>query len=216
MELFYGLSDFISYSFLVIIAVLFSSIVIWEILKALLGGKLHGLSPIIIVLAIPGVVLHETAHYLFCIASGVEVKDSKLYTFRTSGVLGYVAHEQVDSFIASIFISLGPIILNGFVVSLILYFLPNLHEGIKYYLVFALVLGAEPSTTDLRNMFSPFNVDRNRSCFELFAIFISFIPAWFIATWNVYSVYEINWFLFEISYFISLVFLVGCYAARQI
>ena len=164
----------------------------------------------------PGVMLHEAAHYIFCVATGVTVREVKFFTMSTPGALGYVSHDEVESFLASILIALGPIILNGFVVSLILYFLPNLHEAIKYYLIFAFTIGARPSNADLKNMFLPFSINRNRCFYELFAIIISFVPAWFIATWNVYSVYEINWFLFELSYFIFLGFLAGCYTIRQV
>ncbi|MHA1386217.1 MAG: hypothetical protein ACTSR3_20885 [Candidatus Helarchaeota archaeon] len=207
MEIINTISDFIPYSFVIIIAVLFCSI----ISRLILGMKHFNLfNKYIEIICFPGIVMHEFSHYLFCKLGGCQVIETKLFVPNDPQALGYVAHEIPESFLTSLTISLGPIIINGFCVSTILYFLPNLNEFLKYYLIFALVLGAQPSIPDLKNIFIPFKINGNKAFYELFVIFISFIPACF-AIWNIHSVYEINWFLFSLIYFGTLIVFIGCY-----
>jgi len=66
-------------------------------------------------LVFPGVVLHESAHYLACLATGTKVLDFAPFSPRRSPdgrlVLGYVRHERRGFPIGAI-IGLAPILLN--------------------------------------------------------------------------------------------------------
>jgi hypothetical protein len=66
-------------------------------------------------LIFPGVVLHESAHYLACLATGTKVLDFAPFSPRRSPdgrlVLGYVRHERRGFPIGAI-IGLAPILLN--------------------------------------------------------------------------------------------------------
>ncbi len=77
------------------------------------GGALNRLG--FYLLIFPGVVLHESAHYLACLLTGTRVLRFAPFSPRTSGdgrlVLGYVRHER-RSFLIGAIIGLAPILLN--------------------------------------------------------------------------------------------------------
>ncbi|HEV8044590.1 MAG TPA: hypothetical protein VGP38_05375 [Rubrobacter sp.] len=66
-------------------------------------------------LVFPGVVLHESAHYLACLLTGTKVSRFAAFSPRTSAdgrlVLGYVRHER-RAFPIGAVIGLAPILLN--------------------------------------------------------------------------------------------------------
>ncbi len=220
MEIIQSISDFIPFGVTVIIAVVFASIVINSILKIEAFKRyVSYLGKFFLVICIPGIALHEFGHFIFCIITGTPVRKVKFFTFgdpEVPGAAGYVDCEEPESFLSSFLISVGPAIINGLFVGLILYYLPNLHEAIKYYLIFTLTFTALPSPPDLKTIFVPFNTNAKRSLFELMSLVIAFIPAWFAGSWNAYSVYEINWFYFISTYFMALILLIGCYKVATV
>jgi hypothetical protein len=56
----------------------------------------------------PGIVIHEFSHQLFCSLSGVRV--FKVKYFQLKNPAGYVEHAQPKNFIQAFFISVGPFI----------------------------------------------------------------------------------------------------------
>jgi hypothetical protein len=66
-------------------------------------------------LVLPGVVLHESAHYLACLLTGTKVSRFAAFSPRRSPdgrlVLGYVCHERRGFLIGAI-IGLAPVLLN--------------------------------------------------------------------------------------------------------
>jgi len=59
----------------------------------------------------PGVVVHELSHALFCVFSGVRVREMKLFGFgRTAG---YVVHDEPEKFYQSFLVSIGPLLVNS-------------------------------------------------------------------------------------------------------
>lgn len=135
----------------------------------------------------------------------------KFFTLSDPEAVGKVTSIHPEGLLSNILIGIGPILINGLVVSLLVYFLLYLYEGLAYYLIFALIVGALPSDVDLKNIFSCFQTNGSRAFFELVSLFTSTIPAWLVATWNVNSVYEINWLIFSIVYFMTLIGLIGFY-----
>ncbi|MHA1380237.1 MAG: hypothetical protein ACTSRG_17825 [Candidatus Helarchaeota archaeon] len=214
MDLFQSVSEFIPFSFTIVIAVLIASIIISFILKIEFFNRF---TVIVGVLCAPGIALHELGHLFFATLTGCPIDAVSLFHLGRNkygevvGVGGYVKGEFPDSFLANFLVSIGPVILNGIAVSLVIFFMSYLNETLAYYLIFAFTLGSQPSSRDISNIFSPFQKNPSKAWFELLSCFISLIPAWFVGTWNVYSVYEINWLLFIIVYFCSLVTLILCY-----
>jgi Putative zincin peptidase len=66
---------------------------------------------LIALLTFPGVIVHESAHFLFCRLRGVAVFD--VCFFQVGGnPAGYVVHEQSDSFTTTFLVSTGPFFVN--------------------------------------------------------------------------------------------------------
>jgi hypothetical protein len=87
-------------------------------LMALSGFGGGGIAPgrlVFLALVLPGVVLHESAHYLACLLTGTKVSRFAAFSPRRSAdgrlVLGYVCHERRGFLIRAI-IGLAPVLLN--------------------------------------------------------------------------------------------------------
>ena len=61
----------------------------------------------------PGVIIHELSHHLFCIIFRVEVIDVRYYNFRDSS--GYVWHERPKHLYQNVLISTAPFFLNSLI-----------------------------------------------------------------------------------------------------
>jgi len=64
----------------------------------------------------PGVVVHELAHALFCVFSGVKIYRIKLFSFGKTA--GFVMHDEPTKFYQSFLISIGPLLINSFLAML--------------------------------------------------------------------------------------------------
>ncbi|MDM8000139.1 MAG: DUF3267 domain-containing protein [Dehalococcoidia bacterium] len=74
---------------------------------------------LITVLTLPGVVVHELAHVLFCLLTATRVTRVRL--FRFGNPAGYVIHDRPSSAWKTILIGIGPFFVNtglGFVIAL--------------------------------------------------------------------------------------------------
>lgn len=100
-------------------------------------------------LTAPGVMVHELAHALFCLLSGVKIRKINLFRFQT--VAGYVVHDEPDGFVSSFLISFGPLIVNSY---LAMFFFAQIQpiygwwDLLWLYLGLAVALQAIPSTGD--------------------------------------------------------------------
>lgn len=47
-------------------------------------------------LILPGTIIHELSHYLACLATGVRVRQMRLFSPHTDGVVGWVVHDRAD------------------------------------------------------------------------------------------------------------------------
>jgi hypothetical protein len=79
----------------------------------------------------PGVVVHELGHKMFCDIFGVRVHKVRYFSFQSPP--GFVVHEQPDGFVKTFLITIGPFILNSLVAMLFAIF------SLQYSLWLALV-----------------------------------------------------------------------------
>ena len=109
----------------------------------------------------PGVIVHESAHMLFCRLRGVAVLD--VCFFRVGNPAGYVIHEEIEDFTTSFLVSVGPLILNS-VLCMVLCF-PSLvpvrvfgcGDLLSYLMIWlgvSIGMHAFPSTQDARNLWT--------------------------------------------------------------
>jgi hypothetical protein len=66
---------------------------------------------LIALITFPGVIVHESAHLLFCRLRRVAVLDACF--FRFGNPAGYVVHEIPPDFLSSFLISVGPFVVNS-------------------------------------------------------------------------------------------------------
>ena len=67
----------------------------------------------------PGVIIHELSHYIFCIIFSAKVIDVCYYNFKDSS--GYVLHEQPKHLYQNVLISTAPFLANSFIGGLVAY-----------------------------------------------------------------------------------------------
>ena len=67
----------------------------------------------------PGVIIHEFSHHLFCIIFGAKVINVCYYNFKDSS--GYVIHNRPKHLFQDILISTAPFFLNSFLGGLLAY-----------------------------------------------------------------------------------------------
>ena len=67
----------------------------------------------------PGVIIHELSHHLFCIIFNAEVIDFCYYNFKDSS--GYVLHDRPRHLYQEILISTAPFFINSFLGGLVAY-----------------------------------------------------------------------------------------------
>ena len=111
------------------------------------------------ILTFRGVMVHEMAHRFFCDVAGVRVL--KVCYFRVGNPAGYVLHETTDRLGAAFLITVGPLLVNTVVCSL-LTFTPVIAFSLKpesvhpvFYLLawvgMSVGMHAFPSNQDARN-----------------------------------------------------------------
>lgn len=112
------------------------------------------------ILGAPGVMVHELAHAFFCLFFGVKIYKINLFQFKR--VAGYVTHSEPRSFLASFFISFGPLLINsGLAIYLFTKIIPPYNFSNPYNLLYNLLwlylgivigLHAIPSTGDAESL----------------------------------------------------------------
>jgi hypothetical protein len=103
----------------------------------------------------PGVIVHESAHFLFCKLRGVAVFD--VCFLRVGNPAGYVVHERPQDFLSAFLISTGPFFINSLLCFIICFpvFLPlrvfGVEDPVSYILMWlglSIGMHAFPSTQD--------------------------------------------------------------------
>jgi hypothetical protein len=115
---------------------------------------------IISILTFPGIIVHESAHMLFCKLRKVAVFDACY--FRVGDPAGYVVHEHSENFTTTFLVSMGPFFVNSFLCLLIclpaalpIYF--EQEHPLSYFLMWlglSTGMHAIPSNQDASNVFS--------------------------------------------------------------
>jgi hypothetical protein len=114
---------------------------------------------IIAILTFPGVIVHESAHMLFCKIRGVPILD--VCFFRFGNPVGYVVHGKVDDFTTSFLVAVGPFIINSLLCFFICLpaFVPvrifGLTDPLSYFLLWlgiSIGMHAFPSMQDASNL----------------------------------------------------------------
>lgn len=124
-------------------------ITIWITANSMLN--LLAIFDILYILTFPGIIFHETSHYLMCRILGVRVREVKF--FKLGHVLGYVRHEEVESFTKNFLIIVAPFIGNSLIsvlcFSIILFFSPEFWISVfLFWLGMASAMHAAPSNPD--------------------------------------------------------------------
>ncbi|MHB8903776.1 MAG: DUF3267 domain-containing protein [Patescibacteria group bacterium] len=124
------------------------------------------LNYLLMILGAPGVIVHELAHAFFCLFFGIKIYKINLFQFKQ--VAGYVTHDEPISFLASFFISFGPLLVNS-VLAIYLFtkiippynslVISNLYNLLWLYLGIVIGLQAIPSTGDAESLLQ--NANRN-------------------------------------------------------
>jgi Putative zincin peptidase len=115
--------------------------------------------PLIALATFPGVIVHELAHQLFCRWFRVPVL--KVCYFRIGNPAGFVIHEPPTKTYQSLFISIGPFLINTVMGALIAFpaALPVIKFGtgdlLDYFLIWlgvSIAMHAIPSTGDAKSL----------------------------------------------------------------
>lgn len=113
---------------------------------------------VVSIVTFPGVIVHELAHQLFC--RWFKVPVFSVCYFRTQNPVGYVIHEPAEKAYQTLFISVGPFIINtllcfiiGFSAALQFKFdSANIIDYILMYLAISIGAHAFPSTGDASSL----------------------------------------------------------------
>jgi hypothetical protein len=117
--------------------------------------------PLIALATFPGVIVHELAHQLFCRWFRVPVL--KVCYFRAGNPAGFVIHEPPTKSYQSLFISIGPFLINTLLGALIAFpaALPVIQFGagdpLDYLLIWlgvSIAMHAIPSTRDAKSLWT--------------------------------------------------------------
>ncbi len=112
---------------------------------------------IIALLTFPGVIIHESAHMLFCKLGRVPIFD--VCFFRFGNPAGYVVHEPPKNFYLAFLISVGPFIVNSLLCIVLCFpaFVPvrifDRADPVSYFLLWlglSIGMHAIPSTGDAK------------------------------------------------------------------
>jgi hypothetical protein len=114
---------------------------------------------LISLLTFPGVIVHESAHLLFCKLRRVAVMD--VCFFRMGNPAGYVVHEPARDFTSSFLVAMGPFFLNTLLCIVFCFpaFVPvrvfGREDIVSYFLLWlgvSIGMHALPSTQDAKNL----------------------------------------------------------------
>src|SRR3989442_10043539 len=109
----------------------------------------------------PGVIVHESAHLLFCKLRRIAVLD--VCFFRLGNPAGYVIHENTTDFTGFFLVTIGPFLLNSVLCLFFCFpaFVPvmvfNQEDPLSYFLIWlgiSIGMHAFPSNQDAQNLWS--------------------------------------------------------------
>jgi hypothetical protein len=116
---------------------------------------------VIALLTFPGVIVHEMAHQIFCRLLGVPVFKVCYFRLAVRGPAGFVLHEHPHSPWKSLFIGVGPLVVNTLVgvlvalpafISVFTFDHGDVLDGLLLWLGFSIAMHSFPSTGDAAAM----------------------------------------------------------------
>lgn len=119
------------------------------------SGKAYGF------ITMPGILVHELAHYFACIATRTEVLQFSYNDFSSGkDYLGYVVHRPPKNYFAELLIPSAPLLLNSLVASLVMVPLWSSFDSFRFsawqypllYLSLAIAVHGIPSEKDNENL----------------------------------------------------------------
>lgn len=132
-------------------------------------------------LTFPGVIVHEVAHRFFCDLFKIPVY--KICCYRFDSPSGYVIHGPIKELKKSLFVSLGPLIINTilcmlltFVASIPITILEEEKSSIIFkiliWLGFSIGMHAFPSNTDMKNIIKQMDNSNSKGLALIFIILL--------------------------------------------
>ncbi len=133
------------------------------VLMKLIDVLSRRLGTLIRYLALPGIVLHEICHDLFCRLTGIPVLEHRIFLGNHEGVAGgvIVDVDKIRTFTSSILVAFAPLIILAFGLYLLLssWLVLPMHQGLVFYFAFCFFIGLSPSKADVQLVIS---VAKNR------------------------------------------------------
>ncbi|MEM5878636.1 MAG: metalloprotease family protein [Candidatus Aenigmatarchaeota archaeon] len=164
------------------------------------------LRKILSLLTIPGVIVHEFGHKLFCDLTNTRVR--KVCYFRFGDPAGYVVHDIPNEFYKILLIVLGPMIF-GTIFALICYvysffYQSTIYQYIFIWLGFSAAYNCFPSDKDGKILFDETNKNLKKNILSVinypFCLFI-----WLQNRLNflyIDLIYAVMLYLFVLNYFV--------------
>ncbi len=106
----------------------------------------------------PGIIMHEWSHKTMCKIFGIPVIKTAYATFDKER-MGYVVHAEPKTYISTLMISIGPLLINSavsfFMIQTLKHVTPSsLMFYILLWIAFSIGVHAIPSDKDIENIFS--------------------------------------------------------------
>ena len=178
------------------------------------------------VFAFIGVFIHEAAHAILCLITGVPVKRVEVnYRNKMTGITspnGAVEPKRPRkiSFIQSFLIGIAPLLVGVIVFFFSLEITLDMPAKPLYRIIagvicFSLLLGVRPSTVDLKNIKVSFQNNPSKSSFQVILLCFSFGLVWFLVdSFAIDFPFEFIYYIFMGVVFMTLKYL--CVASYKV
>jgi len=145
---------------------------------------------IILIISIPGMMLHEIGHYIVCLISGIEVKEIALIEILDNkkgkfiGLGGHVKADTRSNVVAALGIVIGPMLMNTLVMMLLWSYYPLLFDGVLQglfiFLLISCLIGCMPSKPDIKYLGRAFSKNNQDGILTILIIGGSFAAFLFL------------------------------------
>ena len=157
------------------------------------------------ILTFPGVMLHESAHAIFC--KLFRLKIFRISFFRFGTLSGFVEHEEPRSISSAFGVSIGPLVINSIVAMFIAYW--STYYGVNspwFYLLIWLAFSfgsqALPSDQDANNIVQKnINLIRHKN-----VLYLITLPFYYLVWLSVWCSNKLKIVGFDMIYALLLIF----------
>lgn len=181
------------------------------------------------VLAFVGVLVHEVAHYSFCVLFSVKTGNLRV-KYRSEDKRRVAPHGSVgvpeierNSFLQSFAISLAPLLVSTFLFLFCLDVIFNIETEawvnvVAIFFCVSLLIGSEPSGQDIRVIGQTFTRDPRYSLYQIALVVTSGTIVWFFVDLYFISLpfevlYYIEYFLFVVLFYFLLKIMVSIFVS---